>query len=68
MAVKKSKLRKSVFYILSKDLREKRKKSKRRKACAKGFFQDGKNKGTYHQTLQNMHVSDREDRFSYMIA
>ena len=55
MAVKKRKLRKSLFYILSKHYRKK-KKSKQRKAWTKGFFREGKNKGTYHQTLQNMRV------------
>ena len=53
MAVKKRKLRKSLFYILSK---HRKKKSKQRKAWTKGFFREGKNKGTYHQTLQNMRV------------
>ena len=63
MAVKKRKLRKSLFHILSKHLREKRKKSKPWKSWAKGLFREGKNKGTYQQTLQNMRVSCIKDHF-----
>ena len=44
MAVEQRKLRKSLFYILTKHLREKRKKSKRRKIWAKGLFRKGKTK------------------------
>ena len=42
----------------------KKKKSNRRKAGAKGFFQKEKNNGTYHQTLQSMRESDTIDHFS----
>ena len=64
MAVKKK-----TDYILSKHLKEKkRKKPKRRKAWIKGFFRERKNKGTYHQTLQNTRVSDRQDHSRYMIT
>ena len=37
-------------------------------AWTKGFFREGKIKGAYKQTLQNMRVSDIEDHFRYMIT
>ena len=46
--------------------REKRKKTKGRKAWAKGFFREGKNKDKYHEMLQNMRVSEKEDHFRYI--
>ena len=61
---KKTKQRKALFYLLSKYLRENRKKSKPRKGWLKNHFRE-KNKGKYDQMLQNTRVSDKEDHFSY---
>ena len=43
-------------------------KSKRRKVWIKALFQEKENKGSFHQTLQNIRVSDREANFSHMIT
>ena len=47
---------------------DKTKKSKRRKVWVKALFQERENKGAFHQTLQNIRVSDREAHFRYMIT
>ena len=67
MAIKKRKLRKALFCVLLKRLRQKRKKSKRRKVWVKDLFQERESKGAFHQTLQNIRASDREAHFRYMI-
>ena len=38
------------------------------KAWINGFFRERRNKSTYHQTLQNIRVSDRQDHCRYMIT
>ena len=68
MMVKKRKVRKSLFYVLSKHLRKKVKKCQQKKAWPKGFFRERKNKNTYHQTLENKRVLDREDHFRCMVT
>ena len=44
MALKKRKLRKALFYILSKHLKENKGKYKRRKFWVRGLFRERKNK------------------------
>ena len=46
----------------SKHFRENEKKSKQRE-WVKGLFGEIKNKDTYHQTLQSIRGSDRENHF-----
>ena len=46
----------------------KTKQKERRKVWDKALFQKKENKGAFHQTLQNVRVSDREAHFSYMIT
>ena len=65
--MKKRKLRNSFFHVLSKYLKENKKNSKQRKAWAKGFCRERKNKSTYHKSLQRMRVSDIEGLFKYML-
>ena len=69
MAIKKKKLRKCFFHtILLNVWRQSRKKYKRRKVWDKALFQEKENKGAFHQTLQNIRVSDREAHFKFIIT
>ena len=54
--------------VRSKHFRKTRKKSKRRKVWVKVLFRERKNKGLYHQALQSMRVSDRENNLRFMIT
>ena len=65
---KKEKIRKDLFYIILRRLRQNKTKSKRSKVWIKALFQEKENKGSFHQTLQNIRVSDREANFSHMIT
>ena len=57
---KKEKIKKSsLLYNVN------RKKSKRKKVWVKALLQEIENKGAFHQTLQNICVSDREAHFRY---
>ena len=47
---------------------DKTKKSNRRKVSVKALFQERENKFAFHQTLQNIHVSDRQAHIRYMIT
>ena len=66
MAIQKKKERKTLFYIMLQRLKIKQKE--RKKVWLKALFQERENKVAFHQTLQNIHVSDREAHFRYMIT
>ena len=64
---KKEKINKKLFFIVILK-RLKTKQKERRKVRDKALFQKKENKGAFHQTLQNISVSDREAHFSDMIT
>ena len=71
MALKNKKIKQSSFLCnikTSEDKTQNIKKSKQRKVWDKLLFQEKENKGAFHQTLQNIRVSDREAHFRYMIT
>ena len=71
MALKKKKIKQSSFLYnikTSEDKTQNIKKFKQRKVWDKPLFQEKENKGDFHQTLQNICVSDREAHFRYMIT
>ena len=57
---KKEKINKSCPLYNVKKTEDKTKKSTRRKVWVKALFQESENNGAFHQTLQNIRVSDRK--------
>ena len=69
MAIKKRKFRKAFFYIILKPLKAKQNKIQTKKSlCYKYLFQERENKGAFHQTLQNIRVSDLHAQIEKLIS